>query len=402
MPKICITALEYPPDVGGVGESASRIAKMLIGLGYEVHVAVFRAIFRREKQEAEDGQFHRSYQETSQQDGVTVHRLHPAVRSLIGKEQDYLWDIYNQLKSLQQQYEFDLFHAFFINEMGFLTTMLAKECDRPVINSIRGADLHKHIFDSKQHGHICWTLANSDWTTFVSRDLMKRARVLVPEIKTRSTAFWNSINLIDFEQLPTPPLADRLQGTVISSVGNFRDKKGLEYLMDACGELDQETTITLLLVGNFVEKERIYWEQELASSGIADKIVITGKISRDEALAYLPYTDIFAIPSLNDGCPNALLEAMLAGKAIVGTNVDAIGEIIEDEVDGLLVNTASSKELTTALRRFINQPQLQKQFGLAAQAKVRSQLAPSIEQKNWQSIYQQLLGSSKVLEKMAV
>ena len=398
MPKICITTLEYPPDVGGVGESASRIAEMLLGLGYEVHVAVFRAIFRREKQEAQDGQFHRSYRETSVRDGVTVHRLHPAVRSLTGKEQDYLWDIYNQLKNLHLQYQFDLFHAFFINEMGFITTLLAKECDRPVINSIRGADLHKHIFDAKQQGQICWTLQNSDWTTFVSRDLMKRARILVPEITNRSTAFWNSINPMDLSQLPKPSLADRLKGTVISSVGNFRDKKGLEYLLDACHKLDHQTDITLLLVGNFVEKERDYWERELAKTAIAEKIVITGKISRQEALAYLPYTDIFAIPSLNDGCPNALLEAMLAGKAIVGTNVDAIGEIIEDEVNGLLVNPASSKELNLALRRLIQQPQLRKQFGLAAQAKVRSHLAPAVEQKNWQGIYQQLLGSDILVE----
>jgi len=44
--KICITTLEFPPDVGGVGQSVSRIAHMLLDLGYEVHVAVFRAIFR--------------------------------------------------------------------------------------------------------------------------------------------------------------------------------------------------------------------------------------------------------------------------------------------------------------------------------------------------------------------
>ncbi len=391
MPRICITTLEYPPDVGGVGESASRIAKMLVDLGYEVHVAVFRAIFRREKQEAQDGQFHRSYQETSIRKGVTVHRLHPAVRSLRGKEQDYLWDIYQQLKSLHLQYQFDLFHAFFINEMGFITTLLARESDRPVINSIRGADLHKHIFDAKQQGHICWTLQNSDWTTFVSRDLMKRARILVPEITNRSSAFWNSINPIDLSQLPKPPLADCLKGTVISSVGNFRDKKGLEYLLDACADIDRQTDITLLLVGNFVEKERDYWERELAKSGIGG-IVITGKIGREEALAYLPYTDIFAIPSLNDGCPNALLEAMLTGKAIVGTNVDAIGEIIEHEVNGLLVNPASSEELYLALIRLIRQPQLRQQMGLAAQTKVRSHLAPAVERQNWRSIYQQLLG----------
>lgn len=398
MPKICLTTLEYPPDVGGVGESAQRIAGMLVKLGYEVHVAVFRAVFRSERQQAQAGQYHRSRRQSSRQDGVMVHRLQPAVRSLEAKEQDYLWDLYNQLKSLHQQYKFDLFHAFFINETGFLTTLLAKEHSLLVINSVRGADLHKHIFDPKQHAHICWTLENSSWTTFVSRDLMSRAQILVPEIRAKSSVFWNSIVPINFEQLPTPALVDRLEGTVISSVGNFRDKKGLEYLLDACRELEQETALTLLLVGDFVSKESAYWKQELHNSGMADKIVITGKVSREQALAYLPYTDIFAIPSLNDGCPNALLEAMLAGKAIVGTNVDAIGEILEDEVDALLVNPYSSQELTAALRRLIAQPTQRQQLGAAAKNKVQKQLAPSVEQQNWEWIYRQLLGTPALAE----
>ena len=101
--------------------------------------------------------------------------------------------------------------------------------------------------------------------------------------------------------------------------------------------------------------------------------------------------DIFAIPSLRDGCPNAMLEAMLAAKAVVGSRVDAIGEIIEDGTDGLLVDAADSEGLMNALRRLIDQPELRQQLGLAARQKVLSQLAPPVEQQNWQQIYQQVL-----------
>ena len=110
--------------------------------------------------------------------------------------------------------------------------MLAKENGIAAINSVRGADLHKHIFDCRQQKQIDWTLANSDWTTFVSRDLMKRARLFTPEVIDKSTAFLNSIAPINFTCLPRPLLADKLKGTVIVSVGNFRDKKGIEYLLD--------------------------------------------------------------------------------------------------------------------------------------------------------------------------
>ena len=389
--KVCITTLEFPPDIGGVGESAQRIAQMLINLGYEVHVAVFRAVFRKERQMAKDGEFRRSHYTTSERNGVKVHRLFPAVRSTSAKEQDYICDLHGLLQQIHKQYKFNLFHAFFINEMGFLTTLLAKENNVPVINSIRGADLHKHIFNPQQLGQIRWTLENSAWTTFVSRDLMHRARIIAPSIESRSSAFWNSIAPVNFDNLPTPTLVEKLRGTVIGSVGRFRDKKGLEFLFDACRNLKTESELTLLLVGDFVAKEKDYWQQELSNSGLTDNIIITGTVSREEALAYLPHMDIFAIPSLHDGCPNALLEAMFAGRAIVGTRVDAIGEILQDRVDALLVNPYSSEELEIALRELIDRPDLRQQLGMTAWQKV-SQLNPFVEQQNWEQVYRYVLG----------
>ncbi|MBW4465202.1 MAG: glycosyltransferase [Pegethrix bostrychoides GSE-TBD4-15B] len=398
MKRVCITTLEFPPDVGGVGESVYRIAQMLGASGYEVHVAVFRAIFRNERELAAAGQYRRASCQTSERDGIMVHRIQAAVRSTVAKEQDYLSDIYDQLSILHHRYQFDLFHAFFINEMGYLTTLLAQENHLPVINSVRGADLHKHIFSPSQHGQITWTLENSAWTTFVSRDLMRRARVLAPSITSRSSAFWNSITPIQFDHLSKPALSERLQGIVIGSVGSFRDKKGVEYLLDACRSLG-DLEFTLLFVGDFVGKESDYWQQEIQDSGLADRIVVTGKISRAEALAYLPQMDIFTIPSIHDGCPNALLEAMLAARAIVGTSVDAIGEILADRQNALVVNPFSSDELATALRHLIMQPDLRQQLGIAARDKVLTQLAPAIEQQNWEQVYQQALGVTRQFQR---
>lgn len=392
--KVCITTLEFPPDIGGVGESAYRIAQMLKQLGYEVHVAVFRAVFREERKLAEAGSYRRSQCLSTELDGVKVHRLKAAVRTVNATTQDYLCEIYSLLKLLHQQHQFDLFHAFFINETGFLTTLLAKENGIPVINSIRGNDLHKHIFAPKQHSQICWTLENSDWVTFVSRYLMGRAKVLVPSIDNHASAFWNSIVPIDFDSLPKPALAHKLQGTVIGMVGRFRDKKGLEYVLDACAELKTQYEITLLLVGDFVDKERDYWQQEVANSGLEANLVITGILDRSQAIAYLPYIDIFAIPSLHDGCPNALLEAMLAGRAVVGTDIDAIGEIIDHEVDGLLVDPCNSQQLTKAIATLIANPDLRQKLAQSAQIKAQQQLSPAVEQQNWRQVYQQVLSVS--------
>ncbi|NEP17135.1 MAG: glycosyltransferase family 4 protein [Leptolyngbya sp. SIO4C1] len=385
--RICITTLEFPPDLGGVGESVSRIAQLLTALGYEVHIAVFHSKHRKA------AGLHRTTMHTQYQGELCVHRLSPALRSDQPIVQDYLSEAYFQLKQLHERYRFDLFHAFFVNETGFLTTLLAKEAAVPVITSVRGSDLHKHIFSPKQQGQIVWTLSQSDWVTFVSQDLQRRGCVLVPELQQKSSAFWNSIQPIDFSALPEPLLADRLTGLVIGSVGRFRDKKGLEYLLDACADLRRELPLTLLLVGDFAAREQTYWQQQIAQSELADSVVVTGMIDRAQGLAYLPYVDIYAIPSLHDGCPNALLEAMLAKRAIVGTTVDAIGEILMHEQNGWVVPPAATEDLTAALRQLAQSPELRSRLGQAAYQTATRFLSPAVEQAHWGNVYQQVLAS---------
>ncbi|MGG6269333.1 glycosyltransferase [Leptolyngbya sp. AN03gr2] len=381
--KVCITTLEFPPDVGGVGESVHRISKMLTAGGYEVHVAIFRASHRFGK----NGSRRRASCTSTLQDGIYVHRIQNAVRSDTVEIQDFYSDVYFYLKQLHQQHQFDLFHTFFMTETGYVTTMLAREADIPIINSVRGSDLHKHIFSAKYHAPLSWVLENAAWNTFVSRDLQHRAEVIAPSIKSKSSAFWNSIAPVEFTDLPTPSLASELSGLVIGSVGRLRDKKGIEFLMDACEQVSSEIDLTLLLIGDFVEKERAYWEQELQRSTLGDRLKITGIVSRAEALAYLPLLDIYAIPSLNDGCPNALLEAMCAGCPIIGSDADAIGEILEHQSNGIVVNPGSTEDLANAIRFLANQPELRKTLGKAARQTVVEKLAPEVEYQNWMEVY---------------
>ncbi|NJK54279.1 MAG: glycosyltransferase family 4 protein [Leptolyngbyaceae cyanobacterium SU_3_3] len=396
--KICITTLEFPPDVGGVGESVSRIAKLLTSEGYEVHVAVFRSKQRL----VPNGERRQASCKTTLQDGIYVHRIKSAAREAVPEIQDFFSEVYFYLRQLHDRHHFDLFHAFFLNETGYVTTLLAKEFNIPVINSVRGSDLHKHIFNPKTHGQIAWMLENSNWTTFVSRDLQRRAIALVPSIRYKSCAFWNSIVPFEFGHLPKPALLDQVSGVVIGSTGRFRDKKGIEYLLQSCAELSQEIDLTLLLVGDFVEKERTYWERQVRLSGIGNRLRITGIISREEALAYLPHLDIYAIPSLHDGCPNAMLEAMLAGCPVVGSNVDAIGEILADGTSGLVVEPANVADLTQALRYLALNSNRRQALGNGARQKVLTDLAPAVEKTNWMAVYQQVLSESTVAPDLAI
>ena len=390
-----MVTIEFPPDLGGVGQSVMRIAKMLQDKGCEVHVVVFHS--RQVKDALPVGSDEAGYEnqrgfDFSVQDGIQVHRSRVVVKSDINAVTEFLSDVSLELCRLHDRVKFDVFHAFFINETGLLTTLLAKESGVPVINSIRGSDLHKNIFNYKYFNQIIWALENSSWVTFVSRDLESRAHVLAPTTVGKTTAFWNSVAPIDFDALPKPLMArEKLKGLVIGSFGRFRDKKGIDYLIRACGELKQEHELTLLLVGDFLERERQFWLECIRKNNAEDIVIVTGMLPREEALAYFDLIDIFAIPSIRDGCPNAMLEAMLAGKAVIGGNVDAIGEIIEHEVNGLSVKPASTEDLVSAIRRLAVDPHLRQQLGQAARRTALGDLSPAVECDNWITVYKQVI-----------
>ena len=385
--KICMTTLEFPPDTGGVGESVKRISAMLRDIGHEVHVFVFHAS-RSSSGEPSMGQDGLT---TIEQDGVVVHRYEHILRARRQSTQDVLSDAYLELQKLHETEDFDLFHAFFLNEIGFLTTLLAREAGKPVISSIRGADIHKNVFNPKTYTQAMWAMENSDWLTFVSRELEHRAHILVPSTRGKTSAFWNSIVPLDFEALEKPELNGQIRGTVIGTSGNFRHKKGIESLFLACAELAADVELTLLLVGDFIVKERDYWNAFMQHTGISDRVVVTGSLSREEALAYHHHVDIFAIPSLRDGCPNAMMEAMLAQKAIVGSSVDAIGEILTDGKNGLVVRPGSKDDLVHAFKKLAENPELRHRLGTAAREKALSDLAPERERDNWLSVYDRVM-----------
>jgi glycosyltransferase involved in cell wall biosynthesis len=363
---------------------------MLAGLGKEVHVVVFHS----KRRKGADRQVGKKGFVTTREENFIVHRFQSVPRTRSGAAQDFMSDVYGELRRLHDREDFDVFHGFYINETGFLTTLLAREVDRPVINSIRGADLHRNVFNPQQYGQIQWALENSDWLTFVSRELERRAHVLAPSVRNRTTAFWNSIVPFDYAQIPRPVPGPALRGTVISSFGNMRDKKGIDYLIEACAELAQEVELTLLLVGDFIPKEKDHWAMVVRDSGIEDRIVITGRLPREEALGYHHVSDIFAIPSLRDGCPNALAEAMLAEKAIVGSSADAIGEILEHEDNALVVRPGDTQDLVNALRRLAMDPPLRHRLGQSARAKALRDLAPAREQEDWLMVYNRVVAAS--------
>jgi glycosyltransferase involved in cell wall biosynthesis len=89
-----------------------------------------------------------------------------------------------------------------------------------------------------------------------------------------------------------------------------------------------------------------------------------------------------------------MMEAMLARKAVVGTNVDAIGEILSDREDGLVVRPGSSEDLVRAFRELTEDTSLRTRLGNAAREKAIRDLAPARERENWLDVYDRVVAAN--------
>lgn len=162
----------------------------------------------------------------------------------------------------------------------------------------------------------------------------------------------------------------------IGCVARMDELKGVLILAQAFIDLAaHRPNLRLILAGDGNASERL--RQMLGNAGLLSRVDMLGHFSGD-VHALLKDIDIFAFPSLWEGFPYSIVEAMRAGCAIVGTRVGGIPEAIENEIDGLLVEPGSVPELTAAIARIADAPDLREE--LAANARARFEREFSLEQ----------------------
>jgi glycosyltransferase involved in cell wall biosynthesis len=104
--------------------------------------------------------------------------------------------------------------------------------------------------------------------------------------------------------------------------------------------------------------------------GIAPQVEIRDWIAGAEKEAWMRQTNVFILPSRNEGLPMAMLEAMAWGKALIVSPVGGIPEFVTDGVEGFLVPPDDIDAIADAIRKLAENPDLRRQMGLAARKRV--------------------------------
>jgi glycosyltransferase involved in cell wall biosynthesis len=185
--------------------------------------------------------------------------------------------------------------------------------------------------------------------------------------------------------LPTSAAVPRVApGPVIGSLGRLDPQKGYDVLVRALPDLPG---VTAVLVGDGAERARL--EQLAAKLGVSDRLHITGWL--DDARARLGSFDVFVLPSLYEGLPLSVLEAMLAGLPVVASDVGSVRDAVRQNETGLLVPAEDVAGLVEAIRRALD-PELGKRLGETGKAVALDRFTVEKMVRAYEQLYDEVLG----------
>lgn len=158
---------------------------------------------------------------------------------------------------------------------------------------------------------------------------------------------------------------------LILNVGRLVPEKGQKYLIEAFSKINEKADWRVVILGDGPLRNQL--EEQVNALGLSNQVLLLGAVNNvDEWLAK---ATIFVFPSISEGFPNALAEAMSSGLPCVSFDCDAgPRDIIKNNVNGVLIPTKDEKSLIQALENLIQNKELREMLGKNA-SKLREELS---------------------------
>lgn len=219
-----------------------------------------------------------------------------------------------------------------------------------------------------------------DRLIIINHSDFKNAKKFIPQKKL--SLIHNGIARIDF--LPTKEARNKFPNKnndiIVGTVAELTKNKGLIHLINAIDKINTEhkiSNVKCFIVGDGEDKEKL--QNKINSLGLQNKIILTGFVAN--AASCINGFDIFVLPSVKEGLPYTIMEAMAAGKPVIATNVGGIPDLINHGVNGLISRPKDPADLAKKLQYFIDNGQERLAMGIAAQktAETRFRLSDMVE-----------------------
>lgn len=355
--KIALLSEKYTPDFGGLAISTERLARLLAAAGHAVRV--FAPTLNLPPSE----------RRILPSSGVDVTRFGARKRV-----DDTLADWFELIVEEHRRDPFDILHAYFLPQAGFVAAYAGKYLGTPSVVSIRGNDIERAAFDPAKFSHVMYALQHASAVTTNASTLARKAKAFV---EREIFLIPNGIDTELFKSMArNETLAEMLglggktkeeRSAVIGFAGELREKKGLRALLSGYAQAAKSRPASLLIVGEVRDGEDKKFFDEFKSANSQLPITVTGPVPHEDMPAYYALMDVLVHPSLRDGMPNAALEAMACGLPVIATPVGGILDALEDGENGVLVNVNDAAALAGKIVELLDDPQ--KRAGLGQRAR---------------------------------
>lgn len=225
----------------------------------------------------------------------------------------------------------------------------------PVVATLHGSDVYilpkiNLIGKILLQVNLSW----SDRVIVHSMALLKEAETY-SKVRDKSHIIPNGINANEFATSNSSLILQRR--SYILSVGRFVNHKGFDTLIEASNLLHKICPEIKVLVAGYGPEKQTYIHL-IRKLGLESVIDVIDSPERKKIIELMKNCTIFVLPSRSEGMPLVLLEALAAGKAIIATSVGAIPEIIEEGINGLIVEAEDPVQLADAMHKLITERDL--------------------------------------------
>lgn len=175
---------------------------------------------------------------------------------------------------------------------------------------------------------------------------------------------------------PARSASEPSQPPTVIFVGRLRSRKAAAVLLEAAALLRQRgVQARFVLVGDGEQSGAL--RRQAAQLGLLDDgtVVFAGRVDRAGIAAWLERADVFCLPSIYEGLPLAILEAMAAGLPVVAANVSGNPEAVVDGVTGRLVEPENAPALAQALAELLGDRDARRRMGAAARRRLAEEFS---------------------------
>ena len=295
-----------------------------------------------------------------------------------------IWEFARVLREVRP----DIFHAHLNWPLGCRHGLAAAKFGR-IPGIVATAHLYSPI-DGVRFAKLKWLLhaATVDRYIAVSNEVSERFSQSLGLPGTKIRVVHNGIRQTAFGQPPDPAVRATLtEGSdcpIVFTPARLHSQKGHKYLLEAAAMIPDAVFV---LAGDGPERD--FLEQYSSELGIQARVRFLG--NRQDVPQLMAACDLFVLPSLYEGLPISVLEAMAAGKPIVATNIGGTDEAIVNNETGLLVPSANAQELALAIKRLLLNRDQAARFALAGKARAKSMFSQEAMAKGVMQVYDELL-----------